>query len=106
MIEIEGNDEQPNEEIFNEDPSGTNQEEAYEEPYTGIFSPEIDQILWRREKVDETTRKLEYLVKYKEYSYLHCEWFDEDQILSIGKDIKNKLNRFNKTFEKKMMDLV
>ncbi len=81
-------------------------EEAYEEQYTGVFNPEIDQILWRREKFENNIRKTECLIKYKEYSYLHCEWMDEDQLLSIGKNIKNKLNRFNKTFEKKLQDQV
>lgn len=72
----------------------------------GVFNPEIDQLLWRRDKFEDDTRKTEYLVKFKEYSYLHCEWMDESEILGIGKNAKNKLNRFNKTFEKKMQDTV
>ena len=90
-----------------EDPDNPNPEDYYQEEHTGIFNPEIDQILWKREKIKEDdTRTLEYLVKYKEYSYLHCDWIEESDLLATGKNIKNKLNRFNKTFEKRAMDIV
>jgi len=46
------------------------------------------------------------LIKFKETSYLHCEWFPEADLLAVGKNIKNKINRFNKAFEKRMMDVV
>ena len=81
-----------------------------EEP-TGIFYPEIDLILWRRPKNTEVTPApgakvpMEYLVKYKDYSYLHVEWLEESEIAS-GKSGKNKLNRFNKTFDKKLEENV
>lgn len=76
----------------------------YEEP-GGVFYPDIDTILWRREKEGEMPPKFEYLIKYKEYSYLHVEWLDEQDIVST-KSGKNKLNRFTKTFEKKLMEQV
>ncbi len=95
-----------NDEIFNEEPSGTGAEEGYEEAYTGIFNPDIDQILWRREKIEEDIRTTEYLIKFKETSYLHCEWFPEADLLAVGKNIKNKINRFNKAFEKRIADVV
>lgn len=81
-----------------------------EEP-TGIFYPEIDLILWRRPKPTDVTPlpgakvPMEYLVKYKDYSYLHAEWLEESDI-TCGKSGKNKLNRFNKTFEKKLEENV
>jgi hypothetical protein len=37
-------------------------------------------ILWRRTRVGE---KSQYLVKYKNYSYLQCEWIDEDEVQLI-----------------------
>ena len=39
----------------------------------GVFFPDLDQILWRREK-ENHPGVYEYLVKYKDYSYLHLEW--------------------------------
>ena len=105
-VENDDNNDVANEQPYTEDPSGTNQEEGYEEALTGIFYPEIDQILWRKDTMEDGVRKTEYLIKYKDYSYLHCEWHDEAEVLAVGKNIKNKLNRFNKTFEKRMQDTV
>jgi len=28
--------------------------------------------------------ELEYFVKYKEYSYLHCKWISEEDLLEEG----------------------
>jgi hypothetical protein len=36
-----------------------------------VFSPNIDVILWKREREDNM---VEYLVKYKNTSYLHLDW--------------------------------
>ena len=53
-------------------------------PEGGIFFPDIDIILWRRMKRDPPQLQLEnqyeYLVKYKNYSYLQCEWIDEKEV--------------------------
>ena len=46
----------------------------------------------------------EFYVKFNDFSYLHCEWITEEDILSMGKTGKNKLNRFNRSFEKKMLE--
>ena len=46
----------------------------------------------------------EYFVKFHEFSYLHCEWIKEEDILSMGKTGKNKLNRFNRAFDKKITE--
>ncbi|CAD8066277.1 unnamed protein product [Paramecium sonneborni] len=66
-----------------------------------IFVPEIDQILWR--KTDQHTGTLQYLVKYKDRSYFHTEWLDELRILN-EKNGKQKINRFNKVFDKRIME--
>lgn len=95
--ELPGNE--ANEVAKNDDSSA-----FYEEP-GGVFYPDIDVILWRREKEVDGERKFEYLIKYKEYSYLHVEWLEEQDIIN-SKSGKNKLNRFTKTFEKKLMDQV
>lgn len=88
-----------NEAIKNDDSS------TFFEETGGVFYPDIDVILWRREKEADGNKKFEYLVKYKEYSYLHVEWLDEQEIVN-SKSGKNKLNRFTKTFEKKLLDQV
>lgn len=47
---------------------------------------------------------MEYMVKYKDWSYLHVDWLDENEIVADSQPGKNKLNRFNKAFEKKIAD--
>jgi hypothetical protein len=42
------------------------------------------------------------LVKYRDYSYLKCEWLDEKEVIGESKAGKNKLNRFIKSFDKKI----
>lgn len=59
--------------------------------------------MWRKEKLDGSGSWL-YLVKYKEYSYLHCEWLEESEVIGDSKAGKNKLNRFLKTFEKRLRE--
>ncbi|CAD8164733.1 unnamed protein product [Paramecium pentaurelia] len=66
-----------------------------------IFVPEIDQILWR--KIDQNTAQIQFLVKYKNRSYLHTEWLNEDRILD-EKNGKQKINRFNKVFQKRIQE--
>ncbi|KRX04912.1 Chromo domain protein [Pseudocohnilembus persalinus] len=69
----------------------------------GIFFPEIDQILFRREMKDQPG-KMEYLVKYKDWSYLHVDWLEEKDVINETTSMKNKLNRFNKAFDRKVME--
>lgn len=50
-------------------------------PDGGVFFPDIEVILWKRTKKSQDDNIFEYLVKYKEYSYLQCEWIDEKEVL-------------------------
>jgi len=104
--------------------NGYFEDSSANETDSGIFNPPIDVILWRRERVnindddeDEdhdqdqeeqlnslSRPRYEYYVKFKEYSYLHCEWVDEIDIISMGKLGKNRLQRFNKQFDKQARD--
>lgn len=68
-----------------------------------MFSPNIDTILWKRQLEGHP---VEYLVKYKNRSYLHLEWLAEHDLVEISKSAKNKLNRFNKTFDRKTIEPV
>ena len=79
-------------------------DQFFEEEITGIFAPAIDIILWRRtskETNEKGDTQFEYLVKYKDYSYLHLDWLKETEILAIGKNARNKVNRFNRMFLEK-----
>ena len=53
-----------------------------------MLNPPIDQILGYRDG--------KYLVKYKQKSYLHVEWLEEEEIYEEGRNGKAKLNRFLK----------
>lgn len=48
-------------------------------PDGGVFFPDIEIILWKR--TQKTNLEFEYLVKYKEYSYLQCEWISEKEVI-------------------------
>jgi hypothetical protein len=78
-------------------------DEGEEEEEFGVFNPSIDQILWRRLRRDGSG-EYEYLVKLKDYSYLHCEWIKGDEVASLGRGGKNKLNRFNKQFDQQIIE--
>ena len=79
------------------------EEQAFEDQ-GGIFSPSIDVILWKRFSKAKPGQ-FEYLIKYKDFSYLHVEWLDEKEILASNQQAKNKLNRFNRAFEKKVSEM-
>lgn len=46
------------------------------------------------EEVTETVEVEEYYVKYRNFSYLHCEWKTEDELFKGDKRIANKIKRF------------
>lgn len=53
-----------------------------------MLNPPIDQILGFRDG--------KYLVKYKQRSYLHLQWLEEEEVYEEGRNGKAKLNRFLK----------
>ena len=68
--------------------------------YVGLFAPDIEKILWKRGKEGGEEGEMEFLIKFKNISYLHAEWLTEEAILNT-KTGKNKLNRFNRGFAAK-----
>ena len=82
---------------------GDEKGEEEQESTDSIFSPQIESLLWRRISEKGTN---EFLVKYKDFSYLHVEWLEEAEILASSKNAKSKIIRFNKQFHKKKADLV
>ena len=79
-------------ELAREDEASAKQKEIY----VGIFNPDIDKILWSRHKLD-SLEEVEYLIKFKDQSYLHVDWVSKEVILNT-KTGKNKLNRFERNF--------
>ena len=49
----------------------------------------------KKKKPARTIEVEEYLVKYKNFSYLHCEWRTEEELLRGDKRITQKLKRFH-----------
>ncbi len=43
-------------------------------------------------------------MKYKGRSYLHSEWLTKSEMEQFGKPMKNKINRFNKTFNQRILE--
>jgi hypothetical protein len=68
-----------------------------------VFAPNIDVILHKKHDADG---KLQYLVKFKNRSYLHLAWLSEPDLIDTAKSAKNKLNRFNKTFDRRLIEPV
>lgn len=77
-----------------------------EQDKLGIFNPGIEHILWRRVKEGSDPRTYEYYVKLEDYSYLHCQWVDHEEAVNLSKTTKQKVNRFNKQFDQKLMEKV
>lgn len=44
------------------------------------------------------------MIKYRGKSYLHVEWLTENELVQTVKSPKNKINRFNKTFLKRLSE--
>lgn len=62
-----------------------------------IFTPSIESFHSRR----RTDSGVEYLVKFIDRSFLHCEWREEKAILALDQSMKQKLNRFNRLLQTK-----
>lgn len=73
-----------------------------DEDQESIFNLEIANIIWKRKRADLTVD--EYLIKFKNRSYLHVEWLTEEELTEIVKNPKNKINRFNKNFKKRLAE--
>lgn len=67
-----------------------------------IFNLEIANIIWKRKR--EGTSTDEYLIKFKNRSYLHVEWLTEEELAEQVKNPRNKINRFNKNFHKRLVE--
>ena len=51
-------------------------------------------------KPSKTVEVEEYLVKFKNFSYLHCQWLTEDELLRGDKRVSQKIKRYQQKKEK------
>merc|ERR1711874_603377 len=51
-------------------------------------------------KPSKTVEVEEYLVKFKNFSYLHCQWLTEEELLRGDKRVSQKIKRFKQKREK------
>merc|ERR1739842_190110 len=51
-------------------------------------------------KPSKTVEVEEYLVKFKNFSYLHCQWLTEDELLRGDKRVAGKIKRYKQKREK------
>lgn len=74
---------------------------------TAVAGLQIDDIVARRQagtfKKDALDGPFEYLIKYKNVSYLHLEWFTEGALIEFaGPRVKPKIKRFHISWEKRL----
>ena len=60
----------------------------------------IDKSLDKTAKPVRTINVDEYLVKFKNFSYLHCQWLTEQELTRGDKRINQKIKRFQQKREK------
>lgn len=94
---MELNDEKPS-----ENASG---KEVSEKPTNPTTAPAVKKPLNKTARMIEVE---EYLVKFKNFSYLHCQWLTEEELHRGDKRISQKIKRFKQKREKSfnLMDLI
>merc|ERR1711956_212038 len=94
---MELNDEKPS-----ENASG---KEVSEKPANPTAAPAVKKPLNKTARMIEVE---EYLVKFKNFSYLHCQWLTEEELHRGDKRISQKIKRFKQKREKSinLMDLI
>ena len=67
---------------------------------------QIESPLKKPEKTSKTVEVEEFLVKFKNFSYLHCQWLTEEELLRGDKRVSQKVKRYQQKKEKSanMMD--
>merc|ERR1711892_500067 len=60
----------------------------------------LDKSIDKAAKPVRTINVDEYLVKFKNFSYLHCQWLTEDELTRGDKRINQKIKRFQQKREK------
>ena len=94
---MEVNDEKPSEKA--------SENEVSEKPADPTTAPAVKKPLNKTARMIEVE---EYLVKFKNFSYLHCQWLTEEELHRGDKRISQKIKRFKQKREKSvnLMDLI
>ena len=94
---MEVNDEKPSEKAT--------ENEVSEKPADPTTAPAVKKPLNKTARMIEVE---EYLVKFKNFSYLHCQWLTEEELHRGDKRISQKIKRFKQKREKSvnLMDLI
>ena len=73
---------------------------------TKIESPTKTEPKVEPKKPSKTVEVEEYLVKFKNFSYLHCQWLTEEELLRGDKRVSQKIKRYQQKKDKSanMMD--
>jgi hypothetical protein len=71
------------------------------------YSMDIEALIARRKSDNHSVESLEgpfdYLVKWKNLSHLHVEWFSEQTLLDMqGTRMRSKIKKFNDKWEKRL----
>lgn len=79
--------------------------EVSEKPADPTTAPAVKKPLNKTARMIEVE---EYLVKFKNFSYLHCQWLTEEELHRGDKRISQKIKRFKQKREKSvnLMDLI
>lgn len=107
--EIETSDDKKSSDIENETKDNSKEEEEEEEEEVSESKQE-DAVAEVKPQIIEIE---EYFVKYRNFSYLHCEWRTEEELYKGDKRIQAKLKRFKQRqqqntniFENVIIDLL
>lgn len=85
-------------------------EESKPEPESGAEDDKMAEATSAPDNPDEKHVELEmidveeFYVKFKSYSYLHCDWKTAEELESIDKRIKQKITRYKQKKEQSYMD--
>ncbi len=78
--------------------------EIKETPPTATSEPAVESPVIKKSKKSEIVASViqveEFLVKFKNFSYLHCQWLTEEELLRGDKRIGQKVKRFKQKREK------
>lgn len=80
--------------VKSDDNSDTVKTEQEETEKSEVKPEETEQTLDESDSSKKTIEVDEYYVKYRNFSYLHCEWKTEEELMKGDKRIAAKLKRF------------
>lgn len=92
--------EEKSDEVIDEKPANESEEKINDEPEekSDVIKTEHEETEPNSDETEKDSKKTievdEYYVKYRNFSYLHCEWKTEEELMKGDKRIAAKLKRF------------